>query len=202
MQYFSNAGWLFPNYNKYYWLGLQNRTLPDGSRSDFQWLDPHVPGPDYSTYEQWGSNEWTVEPHNNGGLFPEYCAVAALDYLKDGVWGWMNVNCTSKHLAICRLQVPGPQPSLTLNSTNHTYYLNTSAVSSRLAEATCQANGGHLVSYGWLEEQVGCRCKYCQHCGASLPCNACGKQIGAWTSYIAMQSDFGSLASTHMTRTL
>jgi hypothetical protein len=65
-QYFSNAGWLFPNYNGGYWLGLTNRTLPDGTTFDFQWLDPHSPGPDYSTYSGWGSSEFMQEPHDNG----------------------------------------------------------------------------------------------------------------------------------------
>jgi hypothetical protein len=66
LQYFSNAGWLFPKYNLGYWLGLTNRSLPDGNVYDFQWLDPHSPGPDYSTYSNWGSNDATQEPHDNG----------------------------------------------------------------------------------------------------------------------------------------
>jgi hypothetical protein len=152
LQHFSNTGWLFPKYNKAYWLGLQNSSLPDSSGYGFQWLDPHAPGPDYSSYEAWGWNDVMQEPYSNG-LYLENCAVAALAYRWEGAWGWDNVNCTSKYVAICRLQQPGLQPVFTRAATNHSYLLNTSMANQAAAEALCQASGGHLVSYGSLEEQ-------------------------------------------------
>jgi hypothetical protein len=152
VQHFSNAGWLFPNYNKAYWLGLQNSSLPDASGYDFQWLDPHTPGPDYSTYSAWGWSDARQEPYSNG-LYLENCAVAALALSWEGAWGWDNVNCSSKQVAICRLQEPGLQPMFTHPVNNHSYLLNTSTTNQAGAEALCQASGGHLVSYGSLQEQ-------------------------------------------------
>jgi hypothetical protein len=84
----------------------------------------------------------------------EKCAIASLDYVEDVVWGWMNVNCSSKYVAICRLQVPALQPQYINPSNNHTYLLNTSQSDWGTAEALCQAGGGHLASYSSMEEQV------------------------------------------------
>ena len=219
LQHFSNAGWLFPNYNRGYWLGLTNRTLPDGAAYDFQWIDPHSPGPDYSTYSGWGSSDSVQEPHDNGvwhswlalhpapfcgllciplgsrwkcrtrqcrqrqptlplglpaGVYLERCAIGSLAYLKDGIWGWMNVNCSAKYVAICRLQVPGYHGSyfIGLRAATRPYFnwMEASAIS------PWKLDGAFCACLAALVSLTGCRRrpqpKHCCCCWFELP-SAC-----------------------------
>jgi hypothetical protein len=50
-------------------------------------------------------------------------------------FGWADQNCTASHIVICKVSEPGVSPWYPTNSTNITFYLNTSLV--RACAACC-----------------------------------------------------------------
>lgn len=51
---------------------------------------------------------------------------------------------------------PQACPQVLANTTNITFYLNTSTANWTEAEEMCKRNGGHLAAFSSLEEQVRC----------------------------------------------
>jgi hypothetical protein len=53
--YYASMGFMFPNFHRFYWLGLNTSVWPtDGlTTATFRWHD-ESPGPDNLTYSHWG----------------------------------------------------------------------------------------------------------------------------------------------------
>jgi hypothetical protein len=89
------------------------------------------------SYRHWGTLTYAddsreQEPNNLQVRAPELCGVGNYTqaYGNDTAlpFGWADQNCTASHIVICKTSEPGVSPWYPTNSTNITFYLNTSLV--------------------------------------------------------------------------
>ena len=124
----------------------------------FQWMDG-APSPSNITYSHWGMLvPQTIQEPNNFNRKPELCAAANASQAYDSptAWGWADQHCSLRFPFMCKKLQPGAYV-YTSNTTFDTYILNTTGSSFQEAECACNANGGHLVFFDSLQEQVGGR---------------------------------------------
>jgi hypothetical protein len=161
--YFVNLGVLLPEYDPVYWIGL-NTTTGDRSSPDWMWVDPVLGRP--QAHRHWGTFSYadgTQEGEPNNLNDPEECGVCnyterftkatKLD-AKVTPFGWADERCGASHQFMCRVATGGVAPRYTANSTNVTYYLNTTQVNFTVAGATCNRFGGHLAAFTQIDEQL------------------------------------------------
>ena len=144
---------MFGTYHKHYLMGLTATEWPEFNWTDITVMPPSA-GP--AAYRHWGRNmpSGTREPYQTNP--PENCGVSNFTqrYGVPSAWGWSDVNCLDKFIFMCRINKPGLQPiSYTNTTTGMKYTLNTMKMNFSTAEAACNLQGGHLVSYSNLEEQ-------------------------------------------------
>ncbi len=161
--YFTNLGVLLPEYDGNYWMGL-NTTTGDRSSPDWMYIDPVLGRP--QVYRHWGTFSYadgTQEGEPNNLVDPEECVVANYTERytlatkpdpKVNPFGWADAHCGNTHQFMCRVATGGVAPQFTTNSTNVTYYLNTTQVNFTIAHATCNRFGGHLAAYTQIDEQL------------------------------------------------
>jgi hypothetical protein len=82
---------------------------------------------------------------------------------------------TQACFALCA--APQTCPQVLANTTNITFYLNTSTSNWTYAEEMCKQNGGHLAAFQSLEEQVGRAMR--------APCGQDARQAHICGSYMA-----------------
>jgi hypothetical protein len=80
----------------------------------------------------------------------------------------------------------------TTNTTNSTYMLNTNMLSFQDADLFCQDQGGRLVSYRNLAEQVGHVC--CCGCWLAMSAGFTMKVVFAWPCKLGLHSRLAILA--------
>jgi hypothetical protein len=148
---FQNLGVFFPLYHTQYWLGLFS-TADTWPR--FTWFDFNAPPPDEpGAYAHWGTVKQGMIKEPNNLTTSELCAVANYSQSYSFVYGWSDANCSLLLPAMCKVPTPGMYAYVS-NVTNATYLLNTTMVNMPTAQKTCNVNGGHLVAYTGVEEQV------------------------------------------------
>lgn len=95
-------GYLLPAFHKVYWLGLKSEVLPA-----FSWIDKLIPGPNATSYRQWGTyiegSLTESEPYGD----TETCAVANSTQAFGSTqavqpWGWASQDCEARHTYLCR----------------------------------------------------------------------------------------------------
>jgi hypothetical protein len=100
-------------------------------------MEPLFPPLSDETYKHWGiftypDGSTEQEPNNFPPRAPELCAVGNYTqaYGNDTAlnFAWADQNCTANHISICKVSPAGVGPWYTTNSTNITFYLNTSLV--------------------------------------------------------------------------
>ena len=100
-------------------------------------MDSLLPPLTDTSYRHWGTFTYPdgsteLEPNNLPARQPELCSVGNYTqaYGNDthNPFGWSDQNCTQRHISICKVSKPGVAPWYTTNSTNITFYLNTSVV--------------------------------------------------------------------------
>jgi hypothetical protein len=70
-------------------------------------------------------------------------------------YGWSDVNCGQGYHFMCKINKPGPSSISYVNTTTRNQYtLNTARMNFSSAEAACNLQGGHLVSYNTVDEQL------------------------------------------------
>jgi hypothetical protein len=99
--WFTKQGVLIPSYHQLYWLGLTTYNWPN-----FQTLDKSLPQPSRLSYTHWAESE----PKDG-----QQCAGAHVNLAYGNAWGWMDADCSSKGVALCRAlsefrMAPGPPP--------------------------------------------------------------------------------------------
>jgi hypothetical protein len=151
--YYTNSGFMLPNFHRFYWMGLVSSS---GTWPRFTWVDNRTPGPSNSSiyYNHWGRFKPSKEYEPNNLITPpELCggANASEAYGSPATWGWADWNCTARFPIMCKMQ---PPLVARCEWEGHSYLLNTSYSNQKQAETSCQANGGHLVGYDALAEQV------------------------------------------------
>lgn len=97
-QYYIQQGFLFPEFNQYYWLGL-NSSADTGS---YKWIGPDVPPT--PAYNGWA----TGQPAANQGM----CGAGAAARNVGGTWGWMNRQCSTRYVSVCRINREQRWPGL------------------------------------------------------------------------------------------
>ena len=167
--YFVDLGVLLQEFDPLYWTGLNTSTGDRGS-PDWMYTDPVLGRP--QVYRHWGTYAYAdgaTEAEPNNLEDPEECVVAnytqaytlATKVNKRVMpYGWADTNCTRTQQFICRVATGGVAPTFTTNSTNVTYYLNTTQVNQTVAEASCNRNGGHLAAFTQIEEQLELEANY------------------------------------------
>lgn len=70
------------------------------------------------------------------------------------VGGWASQNCSNTLPYMCRVQNKQATPSMTTQSTNQTYYFNTTMTTFADAERSCMNNGGHIAGFSSEAEQL------------------------------------------------
>jgi hypothetical protein len=66
-QFYVNGGYLYPEFNVFYWYGLLTTTA---TWPGFRWQDRRFPAPNATSYRNWGT--LTVpQPGGNDLAFPE-----------------------------------------------------------------------------------------------------------------------------------
>lgn len=133
--YFFDLGVYLYEYDPNYWMGL-NTT--DRSEPDWKWVDPALGRP--TGYRHWGTfiyGDNSPEGEPNNLVDPESCVVANktemyTENAKPNALvmpaGWADTNCNISYSFMCRVAAPGLAPYFTTNTTNVTYYLNTTQV--------------------------------------------------------------------------
>ena len=145
---------IIPEYHVFYWMGL----FLNGTNGGWKWIDPFVEGPE-GVYSKWGTTpEGLQRPATpqfacGGGNWTERVGDD-----KTGVWGWADEECLVPHTFMCRKPRQGASETMTTNSTNITFYLNTTPSTYTDAQRACRMNGGNLAIYTSLEEQQEVRC--------------------------------------------
>lgn len=141
-------GYLLPAFHKAYWIGLQSPEKPYGTWS---WIDSS-PAPSKKTYTHWGMAlpTYAKEPDMN---FTCVSANASEAFEDPPAWGWSDASCDMLLPFMCKRAMEGSFVYVS-NTTQATYILNTTQSTFHEAQAVCNDNGGHLVSYLSLEEQV------------------------------------------------
>ena len=120
----------------------------------FTWYDFNAAPPDEpGSYSHWGTVKQGMfqEPNNLTGS--EHCVAANYTQSYTFVYGWSDTRCGLELPFICKMPPPAMYVYVS-NTTNSTYLLNTTMVNMITAQRSCNANGGHLVPYQSLEEQV------------------------------------------------
>ncbi len=87
-QWFIRQGVIIPTYHQMYWLGLMAYEWPR-----FLPLDKSLPVPSRITYQHWGDNRPNAT---------EQCAGAHVNLAYGNAWGWLDINCAAKGVALCR----------------------------------------------------------------------------------------------------
>jgi hypothetical protein len=151
--YYVSAGFLLPTFHKVYWIGL-NSSL--GTYPNFTWVDNRTPGPSNSSkyYSHWGRFKPSKEYEPNNLITPpELCGCANVTeaFGSPPTWGWADWNCSAKFPVMCKMQ---PPLVARCDFEGRAYLLNTSYSNFKASEAACTMNGGHLVGYDTLAEQV------------------------------------------------
>jgi hypothetical protein len=122
-------------------------------------------------YTRWGvSTDGQQHPFNSqfecaGGNWTESVGDA-----NSVVWAWSEEDCLAPHTFMCRKPPQGPSETMTTNSTNVTFYLNTTPSTFDDAQTACRRSGGNLAFYTSLEEQAevgGMRGGGCRRVGAA-----------------------------------
>lgn len=149
---YQNQGVFFPLYHTHYWIGLSSTpsTWPR-----FSWFDYNAPQPDEpGAYAHWGTIKQGAirEPNNLTGS--EMCVAANFSQSYTFVYGWSDASCALQLPAMCKIPAPDMYVYVS-NASNATYLLNTTFTNQVAAQRSCNANGGHLVAYTSIEEQVG-----------------------------------------------
>ena len=107
-------------------------------------MDPLVKPLGDESYQHWGTFTYPdgsteQEPNNFPPRAPELCSVGNYTQAYGNetalTFGWADQNCSASHIVICKVSEPGVSPWYTTNSTNITYYLNTSLVRGLQLEA-------------------------------------------------------------------
>jgi hypothetical protein len=95
-------GYLLPTFHKVYWIGLKSEVLPA-----FSWIDKLIPGPNATSYRQWGTyiegSLTESEPYGD----TETCAVSNATQAYGSTpavqpWGWASQDCEARHTYLCR----------------------------------------------------------------------------------------------------
>jgi hypothetical protein len=101
-------GYLLPEWHKVYWIGLQSEVLPN-----FSWMDKLIPGPNATSYRQWGTfvEGATSETEPFGDM--QTCAVANASQAFGSSatvqpWGWASEDCEALHPFLCRVTRKDP----------------------------------------------------------------------------------------------
>jgi hypothetical protein len=140
---------LIPEYHQYYWMGL----YLNGSMG-WAWVDPTAPGPE-GVYAKWGTTaEGNQRPFNQqyqcaGGNWSE-----SVGDKNTVVWGWAEDDCGVEHTFLCRKPSIGWAETMTTQSTNVTFYLNTQPSTYDEAQTACRKVGGNIAIYTSAEEQA------------------------------------------------
>jgi hypothetical protein len=95
-QYFITNGYLFPEFNQHYWMGL-NASVGAGP---WNWISPDVPSSQIGSYRHWA----TGLPAAGAST----CGVGNWNTTYGGAWGWMNTGCGQQHVSICRINRERP----------------------------------------------------------------------------------------------
>jgi hypothetical protein len=155
--YFVSTGKLLPEVHKGYWLGLKATTWPS-----FGWIDKTAGAFNPGVYNNWGNLDGVIEPNNMMG--PELCVVANYSQAQRDAWGWSDTNCGGRYPYMCKVVGTGGSepPQLTSNITGNVFQLYLNRSTQAAAEATCQAQGGHLAVYLSDYEQTEIESTYTQ----------------------------------------
>jgi hypothetical protein len=149
--FYTDQGYLLPPFHKAYWIGLNSSSWPS-----FRWLDG-LPAPSSSGYVHWGTTvpDGIKEPNNASPKRNEMCAAANYSQAFDSpmAWGWADQPCATQLPFMCKEQPLGSAYAYVSPNSLATYVLNTSRLPFVEAQATCNAQGGHLVYYDSLAEQ-------------------------------------------------
>jgi hypothetical protein len=195
--YFYDLGVLMPEYDPLYWIGL-NTT--DRSEPDWKWVDPALGRP--GAYRHWGTflyGDGTPEAEPNNVFDPESCVAANFTEAytespkpdaKVNPFGWADTNCNKSLTFMCRVATPGQAPYFTTNTTNVTYFLNTTQVNQTVAEAACNRAGGHLAAFTAIDEQLEVE-QYYVRGGWLFPCVGQSYWIGLVTKDAKTWPSFG-----------
>jgi hypothetical protein len=150
---FIDAGYLLPNYHKFYWMGLA--TNLEGSRwPNFTWIDRNK-AIYIGQYQHWGlyttRTGSSFEPNNIRA--PEDCAGSNLSTTWLAAGGWADQHCRERFSYIC--EIPPPRPSKPYNaSSGYEFRYFSTQMNQSDAQRECNLYGGHLASYSGLQEQV------------------------------------------------
>lgn len=93
-QYYTNLGYILPDYHAFYWMGLNSST---DNNTNFSWLTPDINSMEWlQEYSHWGN----AQPQNN---YEKLCAGGNFNLTVDGAWGWANNACQLPYISICRI---------------------------------------------------------------------------------------------------
>lgn len=90
-QFYIKQGFLFPEYNQHYWLGL-NASAATGP---YKWISPDVPASQINAYKNWPSGQPAAGSNT--------CGAGSFGMMSGAAWGWVNTQCISALVSICRL---------------------------------------------------------------------------------------------------
>jgi hypothetical protein len=185
--YFYDLGVLQPEFDPLYWIGLNTS---DRAEPDWKWVDPALGRP--GAYRHWGTflyGDLTPEAEPNNLVDPESCVAANFTEAytespkpdaKVNPFGWADTSCNRAMTFMCRVATAGMAPYFTTNTTNVTYFLNTTQVNQTVAEAACNRAGGHLAAFTSIDEQLEVEAYYTRK-GWLFPCVGQSYWIGLVT---------------------
>jgi hypothetical protein len=90
-EYFVTNGFLFPEFNQFYWMGLNAST----SAGPWAWISPDVPSSQIGAYKHWVTGQPAA-----GAMT---CGAGNWNTTFGGAWGWMNKACSEQYVSICRI---------------------------------------------------------------------------------------------------
>ncbi len=90
-QYYITNGFLFPEFNQHYWMGLNAST----GAGPWNWISPDVPSSQIGSYRHWA----TSQPAAGAST----CGVGNWNTSYGGAWGWLNTACENRLVSICRI---------------------------------------------------------------------------------------------------
>lgn len=113
-QHFISAGYLFPKFRTFYWIGLRINATQEPRK--FTYTDPTLtidPFDASASYAHWGVAAGQQEP-NNLYFPPELCTGANFTQAYSDAAGWADANCGTKYPVMCKLAREWPPPLLML----------------------------------------------------------------------------------------
>jgi hypothetical protein len=157
--FYTNNGFMFPTYHRFYWMGLQaGRSMAPadlmatfGSRwPNFTYTDKSPAPGTPNAYTHWGRYQPLNFPEPDNRFSPELCAGgnASETFGNPKAWGWADTRCNGSFPFMCK--VAGAQ-LLPLRPADGSMprWLGTAAASHTCqvptAAGPCRACGGHLL---------------------------------------------------------